>query len=126
MELGAEIPTPLIGVGQQWPLIQLSSSTSYIACESPFCIEKANTEIETTFNTTDVFTNSMQGLFYVSEQLKQPLTALKYLQVQNNPHVRRITSSSGHSLGNKQEMCKKKTPTKAIIKSNSGGKHVSF
>lgn len=35
-----------------------------IVCEkSPFCIEKANTKIETTFSTTDVFTYSMQGLF---------------------------------------------------------------
>lgn len=36
----------------------------FTVCEkSQFCIEKANTEVETTFSTTDVFTYSMQGLF---------------------------------------------------------------
>lgn len=35
-----------------------------IMCEkSQFCMEKANTEIEATFSRTDVFTDSMQGLF---------------------------------------------------------------
>lgn len=34
-----------------------------VSKKTQFCIEKANTEIETTFSTTDVFTYSMQGLF---------------------------------------------------------------
>lgn len=37
-----------------------------IVCEKPpIFIEKANTETETTFSTTDVFTYSMQGFVFI-------------------------------------------------------------
>lgn len=70
-ELGAELPAKLTGVRQQCPPHTLEVlNILYIACQSPFfCTEKRSAEIEATFNTADVFTYSMQGLFYVFEQL---------------------------------------------------------
>lgn len=70
-ELGAELPATLTGVRQQCPPHTLEVlNILYIACQSPFfCTEKRSAEIEATFNTADVFTYSMQSLFYVSEQL---------------------------------------------------------
>lgn len=70
-ELDAELPAKLVGIRQQYPPHTLEVlNILYIACQSPFfCTEKANAEIEATFNTADVFTYSMQGLFYAFEQL---------------------------------------------------------